>query len=70
MRVEINTLTAELFLKLYTSVGWEPPCKEQVEEALKNTSATFTVFEDTLSCRLLYCAKHLQGKIPEIQFLK
>lgn len=46
MRVEINTLTAELFLKLYTSVGWEPPCKEQVEEALKNTSATFTVFED------------------------
>lgn len=27
MRVEINKLDAELFLKLYTSVGWEPPCK-------------------------------------------
>ena len=27
MRVEINKLDAELFLMLYTSVGWEPPCK-------------------------------------------
>ena len=27
MRVEINKLDAELFLKLYTSVGLEPPCK-------------------------------------------
>lgn len=27
MRVEINKLDAELFLKLNTSVSWEPPCK-------------------------------------------
>ena len=46
MRTEINTLTAELFLELYTSVGWEPPCIEQVKEALKNTIAAFTVFDD------------------------
>lgn len=46
MRTEINTLTAGLFLELYTSVGWEPPCIEQVKEALKNTIAAFTVFDD------------------------
>ena len=32
MRIEINKLDADLFLKIYTSVGWEPPCKEQVGE--------------------------------------
>lgn len=42
MRVEINKLDADLFLTLYTSVGWEPPCKEQVEKALQNTIASFT----------------------------
>lgn len=46
MKVEINKLTPELFLKLYTSVGWEPPCVEQVTKALENTLATFTAFED------------------------
>lgn len=46
MKVEINKLTPELFLKLYTSVGWEPPCAEQVTKALENTIATFTAFED------------------------
>ena len=46
MKVEINKLTPELFLKLYTSVGWEPPCAEQVMKALENTIATFTAFED------------------------
>ncbi len=45
MRVEINKLSAELFLKLYTSVGWEPPCKEQVEKALQNTIATFVAYD-------------------------
>lgn len=30
MKVEINTLTSDIFLELYTSVGWEPPCIEQV----------------------------------------
>lgn len=35
MEVKMNTLTPELFLDLYTSVGWEPPTLEQVKEALK-----------------------------------
>lgn len=46
MEVRINTLTPELFLELYSSVGWEPPVIQQVEEALKNTVATFTVYEN------------------------
>ena len=45
MRVEINNLSADLFLELYTSVGWEPPCKEQIERALRNTIATFVAYE-------------------------
>lgn len=48
MRVEINKLDAELFLNLYTSVGWEPPCKEQVEKALQNTIATFVAYDGDL----------------------
>ena len=47
MKLEINVLTPEMFLELYTSVGWEPPCIEQVRKALANTIATFTVYEDT-----------------------
>ena len=46
MRVEMNTLTASLFLDLYASVDWELPCKEQVEAALQNTLITFTAYED------------------------
>lgn len=45
MKIEINTLTPDLFLELYTSVGWEPPCREQVERALQNTTATFVAYE-------------------------
>ena len=45
MRIEINKLDAELFLSLYTSVGWEPPCKEQVVKALDNTIATFVAYD-------------------------
>lgn len=45
MEVRINKLTPELFLDLYTSVGWEPPCVEQVKMALKNTIATFTAYD-------------------------
>ena len=37
--VQINTMTPDMFLELYRSVGWEPPCREQVECALKNTIA-------------------------------
>ena len=46
MRVELNKLDADLFLELYTSVGWEPPCKVQVEKALQNTTAAFVAFDD------------------------
>ena len=45
MEIKINTLTPELFLELYKSVGWEPPCIEQVRISLQNTIATFTCYE-------------------------
>lgn len=46
MEVKVNTLTPELFLELYTSVGWEAPLVQQVREALKNSLATFTAYEN------------------------
>ncbi len=46
MEIRINKLTPELFLELYTSVGWEPPCIEQVQTALSHTIATFTAYAD------------------------
>ncbi len=46
MEVQVNTLTPELFLELYTSVGWEPPCIAQVKKALENTIATFTAYDN------------------------
>ena len=52
MKVTLNTLTPELFLELYTSVGWEPPGKEQVETALKNTLAGFTAFDEDKPLRM------------------
>lgn len=45
MEVRMNVLTPELFLELYQSVGWEPPCVEQVKAALENTLATFTCYD-------------------------
>ena len=45
MEIKINTLTPEMFLDLYKSVGWEPPCIEQVRTALDNTLATFTCYD-------------------------
>lgn len=46
MEVQVNTLTPELFLELYTSVGWEPPCIAQIQKALENTVATFTAYDN------------------------
>lgn len=46
MTVKINELSAELFLRLYAWVGWEPPGIEQVQKALENTIATFTAYDD------------------------
>ena len=45
MEIKINTLTPELFIELYKSVGWDPPCIEQVRIALKNTIAAFTCYD-------------------------
>ena len=42
--VKENVLTPQLFIRLFRSVGWEPPTFEQVETALANTLVTFTVF--------------------------
>ena len=44
--IKMNVLTAEAFLALYTSVGWEQPCEAQVRTALQNSLATFSVFDD------------------------
>ena len=46
LEIKRNILTAELFLELYTSVGWEPPCEAQVRTALQNSLATFAAFEN------------------------
>ena len=45
MTVKTNELSAELFLRLYTSVGWEPPGIGQVQKALENTIAAFTAYD-------------------------
>ena len=45
MTVKTNKLSAALFLRLYTSVVWEPPGIEQVQKALENTIATFTAYD-------------------------
>ncbi len=45
MEIRINTLTPELFLELYRSVGWDAPCIGQVITALENTIATFTAYD-------------------------
>ena len=45
MDIKMNSLTPELYLDLYKSVGWDPPCLEQVRTALKNTLATFTCYD-------------------------
>ena len=46
MEVKVNTLTPEMFLLLYKSVGWDAPCMEQVTTALNNTIATFTAYDN------------------------
>ena len=46
MTLKTNELSAEVFLQLYTSVGWEPPGIGQVQKALENTIATFTAYDN------------------------
>jgi hypothetical protein len=51
MKIKINDPDPELFLQLYTSVGWDPPCREQVETALKYTYATFAAMDGDIPVR-------------------
>jgi GNAT superfamily N-acetyltransferase len=46
VEVKSNILTEESFIMLYASVGWEPPCREQISIALRNSLATFTALEN------------------------
>ena len=46
MEVKTSILTEETFTELYSSVGWEPPCQEQIRIALQNSLATFTALAD------------------------
>lgn len=48
MEVKLNTLTPEVFLLLYQSVGWKAPCVEQVRIALEKTIATFTCYDNNI----------------------
>lgn len=45
MNITYNTLTPDLFLELYRSVGWEPPGTEQVKTALRHTLVSFTAYD-------------------------
>ncbi|PAU68288.1 GNAT family N-acetyltransferase [Bifidobacterium criceti] len=42
--IQQDTLTPELFLQLYTSVGWDAPGIDQVRAALAHSTATFTAY--------------------------
>lgn len=46
MNISKNTLTPELFIELFRSVGWEPPGRAQVAKALDNTLVSFTVYDE------------------------
>lgn len=43
MEVKNNELNAKQFLEIYNSVGWEAPTFNQVECALKNSTAVFSL---------------------------
>lgn len=45
MTVQIAALTPALFQELYRSVGWDAPCMEQIETALRNSTATFCAYD-------------------------
>ncbi len=48
LTIQINNLSPERFLRLYASVGWEPPGIEQVQKALENTIAAFTAYDEDI----------------------
>lgn len=45
MTLKCNVLMPELFMELYRSVGWDAPGLDQITMALKNSFATFCVYD-------------------------
>ena len=45
--IKENTLTAEEFHQLFTSVGWEAPSLEQIQVALNNSLCSFSIYEES-----------------------
>ena len=45
MTVQINTLSPNLFLHLYRSVGWDAPESDQIKKALEGSLATFCAYD-------------------------
>ncbi len=45
MTVQINTLSSDLFLHLYRSVGWDAPELDQIEKALDGSLSTFCAYD-------------------------
>ena len=45
MEGRLNPLDAERLASLYPSVGWEPPCRAQVERAQENTLAALVALD-------------------------
>lgn len=41
MKIQINTLSPDLFRRLYRSVSWDAPGLAQIETALDGSAATF-----------------------------
>jgi len=45
MTIQINTLSPDLFLELYRSVGWDVPGLDQIKKALEGSFATFCAYD-------------------------
>ncbi len=45
MTIQINTLSPDLFLQLFRSVGWDAPGLDQIEKALEGSLATFCAYD-------------------------
>ncbi len=48
MQILENKISVDLFYDLYKSVGWIPPSNEQIEMALKHSTANFLVYDGVI----------------------
>ena len=46
IEIKEKQLTAEQFIFLFNSAGWNPPLKEQTAKALANTLCAFSIYDD------------------------